>query len=359
LSLNLSDFDYFLPADRIAQTPAAHRDDSRLLVLDRGTGGIEHRRFRDIGAYLRGGDLLVLNDSRVLPARLRARRPSGGRVEVFLLEATDTVLGTWHALVRPAKAGRRGEVLSLVLRPEVTVQALEATADGFRVLIESGGEALGADRVLTLLEDCGETPLPPYIRRQRLAVESEPGNSEDRERYQTVFAEKPGAVAAPTAGLHFTTELLDALRRQGVRQARITLHVGLGTFKPLGDGALARGELHAERVEVSESCVEEVVATRRGRGRIVAVGTTTARALESFAACGAKPPYRGRTRLFIRPGHRFQLVDALITNFHLPRSSLLVLVSTFAGRETVLRAYAEAIEMGYRFYSFGDAMLIL
>jgi S-adenosylmethionine:tRNA ribosyltransferase-isomerase len=358
--LSLADYDYELPPERIAQEPAARRDDSRLLVLRRESGVFEHRRFGEIADLLEAGDVLALNDTRVIPARLRARKETGGRVEVLLLEPAsagdaEESHGAWRVLLRPGKAARAPAALRLLERPEVTLRTLGRDGEVVTVLFEREGERLRAHQVFELCDQVGETPLPPYIHR-------EPGagrRPEDRERYQTVFARAPGSAAAPTAGLHFTANLLATLESRGVERVPITLHVGIDTFRPLSEETLRAGELHGERVSIAEAAAQRLIEARTEGRRIVAVGTTTARALESFAAAGCPLPYRARTRLFIRPPYRFSLLGGLLTNFHLPRSSLLLLVCAFAGRDRVLAAYAEAISLGYRFYSYGDAMLIL
>jgi S-adenosylmethionine:tRNA ribosyltransferase-isomerase len=354
--MRISDFDYTLPPDRIAQTPVEPRDSSRLLVVHRATGEFEHRIFRDVVEYLRPGDLLVANQSRVLPARLLGvKAETGGRVEVLLLSVRgDIGPDCWEALVRPGKRLHAGQRLSFgggALEAEI----LEPTAAGGRIvrLIARIGT------VAEVVARVGLTPLPPYIH-ERLS---------DAERYQTVYARDPGSAAAPTAGLHFTTALLDRVAAMGVGIAYVTLHIGLDTFRPIEKDDLSDHVMHSEEIEVSAETAQRINATRAAGGRIIAVGTTTVRTLEAVAQRvsegeGAEPtqvvtPYRGRTRLFITPGFQFHAVDAMITNFHLPRSTLLALVSAFGGRETLARAYAEAIAREYRFYSFGDAMLIL
>jgi S-adenosylmethionine:tRNA ribosyltransferase-isomerase len=340
--LRLADFDFALPAERIAQAPLAERDGARLLVLERASGARSHRHVRDLPGLLRAGDLLVLNVTKVEPARLRGRKASGGAAEALLLEPGPRA-GDWRALVK-ARALRVGSKLRFVRGEhslEAEVGALEA--DGTALLCFAPGAQPHA---------LGEAPLPPYIRRP----ERRP---EDDARYQTVYARVPGAVAAPTAGLHLTRALLDGLAAAGIASAELVLHVGPGTFRPLGEAELAAGRLHAERFELPAATADAIAATRERGGRVVAVGTTTARVLEACAREGCRvAPGAGTTDLFLRPGHGFRVVDALLTNFHLPRSSLLVLVAAFAGREAVLGAYAEAIAQGYRFYSYGDAMLV-
>jgi S-adenosylmethionine:tRNA ribosyltransferase-isomerase len=359
-ALRVDDFDYDLPPEHIAQEPLARRDASRLMVLERRSGRVEHRIFSDLPDLLTPGDLLVLNDTRVIPARLRGRRASagtGGRVEALLVEPLGPVTDasgrsgeTWLALVKGAR--REGEPiefsggLSGRLGPRQGDEAfrLDLWADG------------GAGEISAVLESAGVMPVPPYIRREP----GDPREIGDRERYQTLFARSPGAVAAPTAGLHFTIELLDAIRARGVAIEMLTLHVGPGTFQPVRVERVEDHRLQAERFMIPEA-VSRAVGDARGRGgRIVAVGTTVTRALESRAALdpAGVAAGRGRCDLFIYPGHEFRVVDAMVTNFHLPRSTLLMLVSAFAGRQRIMAAYAEAIRQGYRFYSYGDAMFI-
>jgi len=334
-----ADFDYDLPDALIAQEPAPRRADARLLHLP-ASGPPVHRAFRDLPSLLRAGDLLVLNETRVIAARVAARRETGGAVEVFLVRREGD---GWRALLRPARRIRPGERLrggdgafGLV------VESMDAEGAAVRV------EGIPADE---LPERFGHVPLPPYIRRADLPA--------DRERYQTVFARVPGAVAAPTAGLHFDEATLAEVAAAGARVARIVLHVGPGTFRPLPDGDLDAHALDAERYEVPAAAAAAVLATRAAGGRVVAVGTTVVRSLESWAAAGASPDGgAGDTRLFIRPPFDFRAVDALLTNFHLPRSSLLCLVAAFSGTERILAAYREAVAARYRFYSYGDATFL-
>ena len=358
--MNIADFTYNLPPELIAQTPIEPRDSSRLLVLHRADGRIEHRYFRDIGEYLRQGDLLVANQSRVLPARLLGvKEGSGGRAEILLL-AIRNDLGTdyWEALVRPGRRLRAGQRVQFG-DGKLTAEVLDRTASGGRIvhLIASEGTVAAA------IAQVGIVPLPPYIHAP-LA---------DAERYQTVYARQPGSAAAPTAGLHFTPELLANLHERGVNLATVTLHIGLDTFRPIEETNLDHHVMHSEEIELDAIAAAQINATKASGGRIVAVGTTSVRVLESVASLTAEQraageladsaalvtPWRGRTALFLRPGSHFRAVDVMLTNFHLPRSTLLVLVSAFAGRELVLRAYDEAVAQRYRFYSFGDAMLIL
>lgn len=354
--VKISDFDYDLPPELIAQTPIEPRDSSRLLVINRGTGALEHQRFRDIGQYLRPGDLLIANQSRVIPARLLGRRAeTGGAVEVLLLaERADIGPGCWETLVRPGRRLREGSRLEFSHEglPDLTLNAevLQHTEAGGRIIRFFPA----AEQPLTvhqLIEQLGRMPLPPYIHETLT----------DPERYQTVYARISGSAAAPTAGLHFTPGLLEHLRKQGVRVGFVTLHVGLDTFRPVEVEDVSEHKMHSEEIELDAPTAELIEETRKAGGRVVAVGTTSVRVLESVAGFydGRVRPYRGSTRLFITPGYRFQVVDAMITNFHLPRSTLLLLVSAFAGKALIEKAYQEAIHEHYRFFSFGDAMLIL
>ena len=358
--MRTADFDFNLPPALIAQHPATRRDESRLLVLHRGEGRVEHRKFREVLEFLRAGDVLVLNNSRVIPARLRGRNArSGGQFELLLLE--ETARNNWWAMLRPAKRARIGtEIVLLDTQSgtaELRARVLETNEEGHRRL-----EFSGTPDIIRELEWLGEVPLPPYITRTN-ADEMR----EDRERYQTVFAKSNGSIAAPTAGLHFTPELLQQLRDRGVSVCFVTLHVGAGTFLPVTAEIPAAHRMHTERVELGEDTARAVNAAKAGGQRIIAVGTTSVRVLESVAAQngGKLVKTSGKTGIFIHPPFRFQMVDGLLTNFHLPRSTLLVLVSAFAapghtrGRQMILNAYAEAIREHYRFYSYGDAMLIL
>jgi S-adenosylmethionine:tRNA ribosyltransferase-isomerase len=333
-----SDFHYDLPEELIARHPAARRTDSRLLCLDGRTGAVRDLAFTDLPGLLRSGDLLVLNDTRVVPARLYGRKDTGGRVEILL----ERVTGDGRALVqlRSSKPPAPG---SRILLPGGGQAAVLGREDGFW-LLDFGGDPA------PVFEQHGEMPLPPYLHRA--------AEASDRERYQTVYARAPGAVAAPTAGLHFDEALLAACARAGVATAHVTLHVGAGTFQPVRVDDVREHRMHAERVEVPAATCAAVAACRRRGGRVVAVGTTAVRALESAAAGGALAPCAGETRLFITPGYRFRVVDALLTNFHLPESTLLMLVSAFAGRARVLAAYRHAVERRYRFFSYGDAMFV-
>ena len=336
--MRLADFDYDLPAELIAQHPAAQRTASRLLHLDGVSGAIEDLRFSDIARLIEPRDVLVLNDTRVVKARLRARKDSGGEVEVLV----ERVIDAHRALVqarssKPLKTGRR-----IVFAEGVEAQMIVRHDDFFELRFD--GE------VLEVMERHGEVPLPPYITHAARA--------EDEARYQTVYAEVPGAVAAPTAGLHFDAQLLEALRAKGVAIARLTLHVGAGTFQPVRVDDLSRHVMHAEWYSVPEATVDAIAKARAAGGRVIAVGTTALRALESAAANGVLRAGTAETRLFIVPGYRFQVVDRLVTNFHLPKSTLLMLVSAFAGAANIRRAYSHAVAQRYRFFSYGDAMLL-
>jgi S-adenosylmethionine:tRNA ribosyltransferase-isomerase len=351
--MRVSDLAFELPPERIAQFPLPRRDAARLLVLHRGRGQLEDRRFTDFPEYFERDDLIVLNETRVLPARLFGDRPTGGRVEVLLTR--DRGAGRWEALVRPGRRVRVGEEIRFGSR--VGARVVESFRDGGRLLAFSGTANLARE-----LEKMGGVPLPPYIRR--------PPSGADRRRYQTLYARKPGAVAAPTAGLHFTAATFRALRSRGVRLARACLHVGPGTFRPVTVEDPACHRVDAEAFEVGKRAAAALAAVRGRGGKICCVGTTTVRALETAArrweaprplAGGRKTPrpLTGETDLTIVPPFEFRLTDRLLTNFHLPRSSLLLLVAAFAGVELVREAYRHAVRSGYRFYSYGDAMLIL
>ncbi len=389
--MRTADFDYFLPTELIAQTPAEPRDSARLLVLHRASGAIEHRRFRDIGAYLAPGDRLVVNASRVIPARLHGRKASGGQVEVLLLHPLADP-ESWECLIRGrVRMGTRlmfglatrGDLAARTAAdesrvtwddlPDLTAEATTLTAEVI-ALAADGTRIVRFDAPIEpLLSRLGEVPLPPYIKAPLV----------DPERYQTVYADAPGSAAAPTAGLHFTPELIAALAARGIDWSEVTLHIGLDTFRPVETEAVADHKIHREWAVLDPEAAAAINATRRAGGRIVAVGTTSVRVLESAARqsgdaarAGAMDepvqpedaartsgasirPLSGWTDLFITPGFEFRAVDALITNFHLPRSSLLMLVAAFAGKDRIDRAYAEAIHERYRFYSFGDAMLVI
>ncbi|HUE96844.1 MAG TPA: tRNA preQ1(34) S-adenosylmethionine ribosyltransferase-isomerase QueA [Longimicrobiaceae bacterium] len=341
--MRTSDFDYHLPPDLIAQYPAQRREQSRLMVLDRATGEISHRVFSDLVDLIEPGDVLVVNETKVFPARLRGRRSGGGKAEVLLLHSTGE--GDWVAMVRPGaklKPGRQIEI-----SPDLVVEILDVTAGGERIV-----RLHAAAPVDELLERLGEVPLPPYVARRP--------TPEDRERYQTVYARERGSVAAPTAGLHFTPELLARIRAKNVGLAKLTLHVGVGTFRPIETEDPAPHTMHYEWYRVTREAAEEINRARAAGGSVWAVGTTTVRTLESVATEeGSVQSGQGWTDIFIRPPYRFRAVDRLVTNFHLPRSTLLMLVSAFAGYDLVMRSYREAVAAGYRFYSYGDAMAIL
>jgi S-adenosylmethionine:tRNA ribosyltransferase-isomerase len=354
--MKLADFDYELPPELVAREPAPVRDRARLFVHERARDASVHSEVRALTEFLRAGDLLVLNDTRVLAARVLARRKSGGRVELLCVEPLPTDPLVWKVLAHPARRLVAGERLELE-HPDVCARLVERprTPDGrvaseWHVAFEDErGERCD---VFAVLERIGHVPLPPYVERGDVP--------DDRERYQTVYAARPGAIAAPTAGLHFTPELLAALEARGVGRAFVTLHVGPGTFQPVQCEDVRAHAMHAERYELSPATVSAVRAARAAGGRVVAVGTTSVRVLESCVdERGELAAGSGSTRLFLLPGASFRVVDALLTNFHLPRSTLLMLVSAFAGRERVLRLYREAVERRYRFYSYGDAMLLL
>lgn len=354
--MRTDDFDFILPPELIAQTPAPARDQSRLLVLEQDTGRLQHRQFADLLEYLHPGDVLALNDSRVIPARLRGRNPrTGGKFEVLLLE--ENAPNDWWAMLRPGKRAALGvkiEILDKKGDPSpLAATVTEINAEGHRRLQFSGTKTL-----LTDLDALGQVPLPPYIERAA-------PHAEDRARYQTVFARADGSVAAPTAGLHFTPELLEKIRARGVRLCFVTLHVGPGTFAPVKSNDIEQHVMHEERYDVP-AATAQLINEARGKAKIIAVGTTTVRVLESVAREneGCLKPGPGRTRIFIHPPCSFKIIDSLLTNFHLPRSTLLMLVSAFAapgqtrGRDLILAAYQEAIIQRYRFFSYGDAMLI-
>jgi len=358
-TMQTSDFDFVLPPELIAQRPAVERDLSRLLVLKRGNGQVTHRTFRDLLEYFRPGDVLVLNNSRVIPARLRAVNvQTAGRFEVVLLE--ENGVNDWWVMLRPGKRARIGTEMTFHdtsgNATHVRAFVIETNSEGHRRLKFSG-----VPDVLALLESIGEVPLPPYIERANPAE-----LTDDKVRYQTVYAAPPGSVAAPTAGLHFTETLLSEIRALGLQVCFLTLHVGLGTFAPVKSEDISSHVMHEERFELGQEAAQTVNAAKASGGRVFAVGTTTTRVLECVAARneGKLVAGNGRTRIFIYPPYEFRIVDALLTNFHLPRSTLMMLVSAFAapgeirGRELVLSAYEIAIREQYRFFSYGDAMLI-
>lgn len=349
----LSAYDYRLPDDRIAQYPVSPRDRARLLVVD--STNSHHHTFRDLPQWLRPGDLLVLNNTRVIPARLMGRKASGLAIEVFLLE--ERTPSCWHALVKPGKRLKPG-VEVYFDRPDAPpivgqILAIESATGGRLIDFKVPDD----QPLRSLLPQLGQVPLPPYITRTDV----------DAERYQTVYSDRPGAVAAPTAGLHFTPELLDTLKDMGVGIATLTLHVGIGTFRPVEAADITSHHMHGEWIEVSPQVVAAIRQTRAAGGRVIGVGTTTARALEGAAQAVSAhasdlsdlAPYCGETNIFIYPGYRWRVIDGLITNFHLPKSSLMMMISALIGRQRLLDLYQEAIAQGYRFYSFGDAMLLL
>lgn len=336
-----SDFDFELPEELIAQTPIQQRDHSRLMHLDKRTGEIEHHHFYELPQFLRKGDCLVLNDSRVLPARLIGSRSTGGSVELVLLR--DLGEGRWECLSRPGRKTKPGTELHFG-EGELTA-TVESVAEGGNRIIKFHYEGI----FLEILDRLGKMPLPPYIKEEL----------KDAERYQTVYSREIGSAAAPTAGLHFTKELLAEIEAMGVNVCYVTLHVGLGTFRPVKEAEIENHEMHAEFCIIPERTAQIVTETKKAGGRVIAVGTTSCRTLESFAAeDGSLPVSSGWTNIFIYPGYRFKCIDALITNFHLPESTLIMLVSALAGREHVLNAYKTAVEERYRFFSFGDAMMI-
>jgi S-adenosylmethionine:tRNA ribosyltransferase-isomerase len=345
----LSAYDYPLPEELIAHVPAERRDASRLMQLGRQSGTLSHHRFDELPDLLRPGDLLVLNDTRVLPAKLVGRRAAtGGRWEGLFLGTSPA--GHWKLIATTRGTIRPGE--SVVIEAAnggstLELQLVERTSDGGWLM-----QPLSSGSHLELLDQFGEMPLPPYIERQQsLAL--------DRDRYQTTYSRVPGAVAAPTAGLHFTQEIFDRCEARGIARAFVTLHVGIGTFRPVSVDNLAEHQMHSEWGELPAATVDAIQRTRFAKGRIIAVGTTTVRTLESAAAGGALAPWSGETSIFIRPPYQFRVIDGLVTNFHLPKSTLLMLVSALAGRDSILNAYQQAVRERYRFFSYGDAMLIV
>lgn len=339
--MKTSDFYYDLPPELIAQTPLQRRDGSRLMVLNKETGEVEHKHFFDLPSYLRPGDCLVVNNSRVLPARLIGRRETGGVSEVLLLtEKGDNV---WECLVRPGKKLRTGAKV-IFGDGQLVAEIMEVLPDGNR-LVKFHYEGI----FLEILEELGRMPLPPYIKEEL----------QDQERYQTVYSKVPGSAAAPTAGLHFTPELLEQVKAMGVDIAYVTLHVGLGTFRPVKVDDVETHDMHSEYCMVPQEAADIINATKQRGGRVICVGTTSCRTIESFAnEDGTMDPHAGWTKIFIYPGYRFKCLDALVTNFHLPESTLVMLVSALAGKEHIMNAYEEAVKEKYRFFSFGDAMFI-
>ena len=342
--MRTSDFDYDLPTSYIAQTPLEQRDHSRLLILERQTGNIQHALFKDIGNYLNSGDILVINETRVMPARLFASKlPSGGRVEILLLRKRDAQ--TWEALVggKGLIEGRQLQVESLRHGEKAPLAIIEVVLDGAERVIRF------SEPIESFFPNIGHVPLPPYIHTRL----------DDPERYQTVYARTSGSAAAPTAGLHFTPQLIDDLQTKGIQFASVTLHVGLDTFAPVNEVDPLEHKMHSEWCRLTQEMADKINLAREQGGRVIPVGTTSVRTLESAIMNGVLSAFEGSTNLFILPGYKFQIVDAMITNFHLPRSTLIMLVSAFTGREKVLKAYEVAKKTDYRFYSFGDAMLII
>lgn len=341
--MKTSDFYYDLPPELIAQTPLERRDGSRLMLLNKETGAVEHRHFYELPQYLRPGDCLVLNDSRVLPARLLGRRdPSGGAVEVLLL--VDRGEKEWECLVRPGRKLHPGQKVAFGDGSLLTAEIMEELPGGNRI-VKFNYEGI----FLEILERLGKMPLPPYIKAEL----------DDPERYQTVYSREVGSAAAPTAGLHFTKELLAQIQEMGVKVCYVTLHVGLGTFRPVKEDDPTEHEMHSEYCVISAGTAKTINETKKSGGRVICVGTTSCRTLESWAAeDGTLKESAGWTNIYIYPGYKFKVLDALVTNFHLPESTLIMLVSALAGRENVLNAYAEAVKEKYRFFSFGDAMFI-
>jgi len=349
--MKTEELNYYLPPELIAQEPLCVRSDSRLLVFDRSNGELTESRFDRIGDFLRGGDCLVLNDTKVLPARFFGRRGSGGKLEGLLLSETES--GVWEVMLKGARRIKTGQTIYLKNKEKgdfCTAKVLDKLKEGkWRLKVEADGA------VETVLERIGFPPLPPYIKRGTDTEEA----AADRLRYQTVYARRAGAVAAPTAGLHFTGELIEQLKKGGVCFAFITLHVGLGTFRPITTETIEQHKMEEERFSIDAENAGIINTAIEKGGRMIAVGTTTVRTLETVAGRCRVEAVSGATKLFIKPGYKFKLIDAMVTNFHLPKSTLLALVAAFAGLENILAAYRHAIERQYRFYSYGDAMLII
>lgn len=340
--MKTSDFDYELPEELIAQHPAVQRDHSRLLVMDKYTGAVEHRVFRDIVNYLHAGDVLVLNNTKVIPARIFGVKEGGtAKIEVLLLKRDDDLPNTWEVLVHPGKRAKVGTVIDFG-EGRLKGEVIANTSAGRKVTFHFDGI------FEEILEELGTMPLPPYIHEQL----------EDQNRYQTVYAKVDGSAAAPTAGLHFTTELLETLRQNGIEIEEVLLHVGLGTFKPVSEEDIEDHEMHSEYYEISQETADRINKAKAEGRRIISVGTTSTRALESAAKDGRLQAGSGWTNIFIYPGYKWQIIDGLITNFHLPKSTLMMLVSALSTREHILAAYKEAVAQRYRFFSFGDAMFI-
>lgn len=342
--MNLHDFYYDLPEELIAQAPLADRSSSRLMVLDKKTGRTEHRIFKDIIEYLNPGDCLVINDTKVIPARLIGEKEgTGAAIEVLLLKRKEDMVNTWEVLVKPGKKAKPGTRISFG-NGKLVGEVIDIVEEGDR-LIQFSFDGIFEE----ILDELGQMPLPPYITHKL----------EDKNRYQTVYAKHEGSAAAPTAGLHFTNELLAEIEAKGVKIARVTLHVGLGTFRPVKVENILDHHMHSEYYEISEEAADTINSVKQSGGRIIAVGTTSTRTLESVADThGCIKPCRGWTDIFIYPGYEFKAIDCLITNFHLPESTLIMLVSALAGKDNVMAAYREAVENRYRFFSFGDAMFI-
>ena len=342
--MRIEEFDYALPSSLIAQYPSSQRGESRLMVLDRSQGKIEHRDFRDILDYLHPGDLLVMNNTRVLPARLIGKKETGGKCEILLIPSWNGTEGKWEVLIKGARRIRKGARIQF---GKGLYGEVNEVKDGKGKICFSGqGE------VMEILQKIGHIPLPPYIKREDELL--------DKDRYQTIFGEKDGSIAAPTAGLHFTHPLLQSFRDQGVSTTLITLHIGIATFAPVKVTNIENHTMGAEWIEISEETVREIEETKLRGGKVIAVGTTTTKTLESFSDMeGQVKPGKSFSSLFIYPPYRFRVIDGLITNFHLPKSTLIMLVSAFAGKDLLMKAYREAVDKKYRFYSYGDAMLIL
>ena len=342
--MNLHDFYYDLPEELIAQDPLADRSSSKLMVLDKKTGRTEHRIFKDIIEYLNPGDCLVINDTKVIPARLIGEKEgTGAAIEVLLLKRKEDMVNTWEVLVKPGKKAKPGTRISFG-NGKLVGEVIDIVEEGDR-LIHFSFDGIFEE----ILDELGQMPLPPYITHKL----------EDKNRYQTVYAKHEGSAAAPTAGLHFTNELLAEIEAKGVKIARVTLHVGLGTFRPVKVENILDHHMHSEYYEISEEAADTINSVKQSGGRIIAVGTTSTRTLESVADThGCIKPCRGWTDIFIYPGYEFKAIDCLITNFHLPESTLIMLVSALAGKDNVMAAYREAVENRYRFFSFGDAMFI-
>ena len=344
--MHINDFDYYLPEEQIAQHPADKRDESRLLVVDRKSGKLEHRHFYDILEYLNPGDCLVMNNSKVIPARLFGKKEiTGAKVEFLLIKRVKGDL--WETMVRPGKKLHVGDRVSFTEDGTLSAQIIEHGEGGTRIVrFEYEGD------FHELLERIGKIPLPPYIERE--------SDDEDKERYQTVYCKEEGSVAAPTAGLHFTEELMEKALQKGVKIAYVTLHVGIGTFRPVKCETIEEHKMHFEEYEIDEENAAVINQTKKSGGRVISVGTTSTRTVESAASAdGTVDAGHGNTDIFIYPGYRFKVIDSLITNFHLPKSTLLMLVSALYNRENILAAYQEAVEQKYRFFSYGDAMIIL